>query len=452
MVKNKELKTLENSTIELSVTIERDSVKKEYDELLKKYSQSAQIKGFRKGKVPPAIIERKFSDSIRAEAGYSLMEKSLEEILKDLEKKPLPYYIPKLQNEENFTVDLDKDLVYVVTYETYPDITLGQYKGIEIEIPEVELTQADEERELKRYQDQNAIVTEEKDGIVKKDNVVTISYVEVDENGKAIDGTSREDFTFTVGTGYNYYKLDDDVIGLKTNEEKIIEKTYAKDFEYKDLAGKSVKVKVKVTNIKSRQLPEINDDLAQDINEKYKTLDDLKKDINEKQNGMIEMKLTAIKQQRILSKIVDTSTLEVPPSMLENELDQSWNNFLYQFGGNEEKALQLLAMQNKTKKDLWEDWKPSAANSVKGRLIINKIIGEEKIEVSDEETAAEMKKQALQAGMLEEEFKKHIEENNMAEYLRHAVRERKAQNFLVENGVIKKGEKISFLTLLGLNS
>jgi len=452
VVKNKELKALENSTIELSVTIEKDSLKKEYDDLLKQYAKSAQMKGFRKGKVPTAILERKFSDSIKSEAGFNLIEKSLEEILKDVEKKPLPYYTPKLKNEENFSVDMDKDLEFTVTYETYPDITLGQYKGIEIEVPEVELTNEDEERELKRYQEQNAIVSEEKDGTVKKDNVVTINYSEINENGEIVENTKREDFTFTVGTGYNYYKIDDDIIDLKTNEEKVIEKKYADDFEYKDLAGKNIKIKVKVTSIKSKQLPKIDDELAQDINEKYKTLDDLKKDIKERQNGMIETKLKNLKQQRILDKIIEASKLDVPLSMLENELEHSWNNFLYQFGGSEQKVLQLLEMQKKTKNDLLEEWKPAAIKSVKSQLIINKIVNEEKIEVSDEETAEEIKKQSLQSGMSEDDFKKYVEENNMTEYVKHSMRERKGYDMLIENGVIKKGEKINFLAFISLNS
>ncbi len=452
MVKNKELKALENSTVELSVTIEKDSVKKEYDDLLKKYAKSAQMKGFRRGKVPPAILERKFSDSIRMEAGYNLIEKSLEEVLKDVDKKPLPSYTPKLSNEESFSVDMDKDLVFTVTYETYPEITLGQYKGIEIEIPEVELTNEDEERELKRFQEQNAVVSEKREGTVEKDNVVTINYCEVDENGKTIEGTTREDFTFTVGTGYNYYKIDDDIIGLKKDEEKVIEKKYDDNFEYKDLAGKNIRIKVKVTSIKSKQLPPIDDELAQDINEKYKTLDDLKKDIKERQNGMIENKLKSVKQQRILNKIIEASKLEVPPSMVERELEHSWHNFLYQFGGKEEQVLQLLEMQNKTRQDLLDEWKPSAINSVKGQLIINKISNEEKIEVSDEETAEEIKRQALQSGMAEEEFKKYIEENRMNELIKHSIRERKAYDMLIENGVIKKGEKMNFLAFISLNN
>ncbi|MCL2293966.1 MAG: trigger factor [Spirochaetes bacterium] len=452
MVKSKELKALENSAVELSITIEKESIKKEYDELLGKYAKSAHIKGFRKGKVPTAVLERKFGDSLKLETGYNLVEKGMEEVLKDVEKKPLPHFTPKLQDEENFSVDLEKDLVFTVMYETYPDITLGQYKGIEIEIPEVEITKEDEDRELKRYQEQNAVVTEKKDGTVEKDNVVTINYSEVDENEKNIDGTAREGFTFTVGTGYNYYKIDDDIIGFKLNEEKIIEKKFADDFEYKELAGKSVKIKLKVTSIKSKQLPKIDDDLAQDINEKYKTLDDLKKDINERQKGIVEMKLKELKRRRVLDKVIAASTLEVPPSMIENELSHSWSNFLNQVGSDEQKVLQILAAQNKTKESLLEEWKPSAINSVKAQLIMNQITKEEKIEISDEEAADEINKQAAKSGMAEEDFKKYIEENNVTEYIKHSLREQKAYDLLIENGVVKQGDKVGFLAFISLNN
>lgn len=452
MVKNKEIKTLENSVVELSVTIEKDSLKKEYDELLKKYAKTAHIKGFRKGKVPPAILERKYSDSIRMESGYNLIEKCLEEVLKDAEKKPLPYYTPKLVDEESFEVDLEKDLDFKVTYETYPEITLGQYKEIEVELPEVKLTKEDEERELKKYQEQNAVVTEKQEGTVEKDNVVTVNYCEVDGDGNEIPGTSREDFTFTVGTGYNYYKFDDDIEGMAKDEEKIIEKEFDEKFEYPELAGKKARIKVKVTAIKSKQLPAIDDELAQDISEKFKTLADLKKDIKERQSGMIDSKRKALKQQRILDKIIEASSIDVPSSMVDQELQQSWQNFLYQFGGNEDKVLGLLAMQNKSKSDLFEEWKPSALKSVKGQLIISKIIDEEKFEVTEEEIGEEIKKQAPQSGMQEEEFVKYINDNNMRGYIRHSLTEKKAYELLEQSSVEKKGKSVKFLEFIQMNN
>ncbi len=196
MVANKEIKTLENSVVELTLTIEKDAVKKEYNELLKKYSKTAQMKGFRKGKVPAAVLERKYGEGLVTESGFNMIEKSLEEVLKDTEKKPLPYSQPALKDEENLKITLDNDLVFTVTYETYPEVKLGEYKGFDIEIPEVKLMAEDEKRELKKYQDQNAIVSEKRGGKVAKDNVVTINYAELDENNNIVDDTKREDFTF----------------------------------------------------------------------------------------------------------------------------------------------------------------------------------------------------------------------------------------------------------------
>ncbi len=451
MVTNKEIKTLENSVVELTVTIEKDAVKKEYDELLKKYSKTAHIKGFRKGKVPAAVLERKYGEGLITESGFNMIEKSLEEVLKDVDKKPLPYSQPVLKDEEDLKITLDNDLVFTVSYETYPEVKLGEYKGFEIEIPEVKLTADDEKRELKRYQDQNAIVSEKKGGKAAKENVVTVNYIELDENDNEIEDTKREDFTFTVGTGYNYYKFDDEIIGMKKDEEKVIEKEYAEDFEYKELAGKKVKLKITVTSVKAKKLPELDDELAQDISEKYKTLDDLKKDIKERQEGMIENKLKAVKQEKILEKIIENSEVDPPSAMINAELENQWSNFLYQFGGDENKVLEILTMQNKSKDDMLAEWRPYSEKTVKGQLLISKIGDEEKIEASDEELDDEIRTQSAQSGMSEEDFKNYIEQNNMKEYVRLSLKERKTYDMLMENSKFRKGEKIKFLDFIQTN-
>jgi trigger factor len=451
VVTNKEIKTLENSVVELTVTIEKDAVKKEYDELLKNYSKTAHMKGFRKGKVPTEVLERKFGEGLISESGFNMIEKSLEEVLKDADKKPLPYSQPSLKDEDDLKITLDSDLVFTVTYETYPEVKLGEYKGFEIEIPEVKIAAEDEKRELKKYQDQNALVTEKRGGKVTKDNVITINYAELDENDSVIEGTNREDFTFTVGTGYNYYKLDDDVIGMKKDEEKVIEKEFAEDFEYSELAGKKAKLKVTVTSVKSKKLPEIDDELAQDINEKFKTLDDLKKDIKERQEGMIESKLKAVKQEKLLEKIIENSEVNPPEAMINSELENQWNNFLYQFGGDENKVLEILTMQNKSKDDMLAEWRPFSEKTVKGQLLISKIGDEEKVESTDEELEEEIKAQSAQSGMSEEDFKKYIKQNNMTEYIRLSLKERKTYEMLLDNCKFKKGDKVKFLDFIQTN-
>lgn len=452
MIKSKEIKTLENSVVELSITIDKNAIKTEYDELLKKYAKTASFKGFRKGKVPHVILERKYGESLQMESGFNLLEKSIEEVLKDVDKKPLPYCTPKLKDEENLKVEADKDLSFTVSYETYPEITVGEYKNLEIEVPEVKISPEDEERELKRYQEQNAVVSEKTEGKSEKDDVVVVNYCELDEKGNEIEGSAREDFTFTIGTGYNLYKFDDDIIGMAKDEEKVIDKSYPDDVEHKDLAGKTVKIKVKVTSIKNRQLPELDDELAQDISEKFKTLDDLKKEINERQNGMTESKLKAMKQQKLIDKIIETSKMDVPLSMVEQEMEHSWHNFLHQFGGEEEQVMRILTMQNKTKEGLFEEWKPSVVNKVKGQLIIGKIIEIEKVEASESEIDEEIKEQALQSGMPEEEFRKYLDDNNMKSYITHSLQEKKAYSMLEESSTIKKGEEIKFIDFIRMGN
>ncbi len=256
---------------------------------------------------------------------------------------------------------------------------------------------------------------------------------------------------FTVGTGYNYYKFDDEIIGMKKEEEKVIEKEYPEDFEYSELAGKKVKLSVTVTSVKSKKLPELDDELAQDISEKYQTLDDLKKDIKERQQGMIENKLKAAKQEAILDKIIENSEVDPPAAMIDAELNNQWSNFLYQFGGDENKVLEILTMQNKTKDDMLAEWKPFAEKTVKGQLLISKIGEEEKVEATDEELEEEIKAQSAQSGMSEEDFKNYLVQNQMTEYVRLSLKERKTYDFLMENCKFKKGEKIKFLDFIQTN-
>lgn len=448
MIANKEIKCLENSKVELSVKVGKEFVKKEYDELLAKYAKTAHIKGFRKGKVPAAVLERKFGDSLVKEAGFNVIEKSLEEALIDVEKKPLPYFTPILKDEENLKLELDSDIEYTVEYDTFPDVELGEYKGVEIEVPEVTIAESDINRELDRYREQNAIVTEKRGGKVAKDNVVTVSYTEVDDQDQEIKGTAREDFTFTVGTGYNFYKFDDELIGFKKDEERIIEKEYAPDFEFKDLAGRKIRIKVKVTSIKKKELPEITDELAQDISENYKTAADLIEDVKKRLNGVTEMKMEEEKRRLAMGKIIEGTKVAPPQAMIDNQLDTMWTNFIYRFGGDEKQVEALLAAEGKTREDLVKEWEPEALRAVKSQLIISKIGQAENFTVTDEDLDNEIRVQADRNGMPYEDFKAYVQENKMNEYLTIGILERKAYAFILENANIKEAGKIKYLDFL----
>lgn len=452
MVTQKEIQDLEKSSVKLTVTVDGKEAKKKYDELLQKYAKSAHIKGFRKGKVPASILEQKYGKGILQEATIDIIDESLREALEDVEKKPLPYAQPALDDEENTELELGKDFTYSVIYDVYPEFEVGEYKGLEIEVPEVKVLKKDEERELKNIQDQNAMVVEKKEGGVEKDDIVTIDYAELDEEGSEIENTSRADFVFTVGSGYNVFKLDDDIVGMQKDEEKVIDKEFPEDFEHEEYAGKKARIKVKVKTIKQKDIPALDDELAQDVNEKYKTLDDLKKDVRKGLKESLDRKLRETKIEKLFDQIIEKTPIDLPESMIEAELDNSWRNFIQQSRIGEEQVLQILAMQGKGKEDMLAEWRPNAERSLKFQLLVEKIRELESIEASDEEAYEELKKQAEQANEEFETVKEQYEKNNLMDYVKTDVRNRKLFDFLLEQSKIKKGKKLDYLDFVQNNN
>jgi len=451
MVSSKTVTPLEHSQVKLDVSVEKDALKNEYKELLSKYQKDAHIKGFRKGMVPLSVLEMKFGDAIKQEASISVLEKSLAEVFETIEEKPLPYSTPKLQNEEEFKPEFDTELNFSVTYDIFPRVVLGTYKGLTVEEPVVVLTEEDEKRELEALREQNALVVEKKDAIVAKDDIVTINYVELDESGAEIPGTERQDFVFTVGTGYNIYKLDDDVVGMAKDQEKVIEKEFPADYEIKDYAGKKVRVRVKVTAIKTKQLPELDDDLAQDISEEYKTLDDLKAAIRKRLETVRDNYVREAKIKNLMDQIIANSSIDLPASMVDAELERSWMRFVQNTRMQEEQVLKLLSLQNKTKESLSEEWKPEAEKSLKSSLLFDRMIEEEKIEVSDAEVDEALKKEAEDSKQSFEELKKYYEDNHLLEMVRSALKERKLFDKLLADSKIIKGKEEKFVDVLSKN-
>ncbi|HKJ86764.1 MAG TPA: trigger factor, partial [Spirochaetia bacterium] len=427
----------------------QETLQDEYKSLLGQYAKSAQIKGFRKGHVPPDILERKFGESIKFEASQKVLEDSLRAVFEEIDEKPLPYSQPALDGEPDF--DIEKDLTYSVVYDIFPEIELGEYKGLEIEVPQVSISKEDEERELKALQEQNAIVIDKEEGGVEAGNIVTVDYCELDAEGNVIEDTEREDFVFTQGSGYNVYKIDEDVLGMKTGEEKTVDKEYPEDFEDADLAGQKKKLKITVKAIKERQLPEIDDDLAQDISDEYETIADLKKDIKGRLERTIEGRLREQKNNALIEQIVEKSTIPVPESMVQAELENSWRNFVQQFRAEEEQVLSLLQAQGRTKENLLEEWREGATKRIRGQLAVQKILESEEIEVTDEEVDAELDNQAQSGGATKEQLKQYYESQNMMDYVQREVRERKLFEKILEDSKIKKGEKVGFLDLMGRN-
>jgi trigger factor len=439
----------ENSEVLLKITIPKEEVQNEYETLVKKYCKTIQIKGFRKGKVPPNVLKRKFGESLQAESSQNLIEKALEQAFEEAEHKPLPYAEPQLKEKSEF--DLEKDLTIELTYDCYPDITLGEYKTLELQKITPDISDKDLEAELKTIQEQNAIVQEKKDGVVEKESVVTIDYVEVDDDGNEIENTKREAFSFTVGSGYNLHKIDDDIIGMKKDEEKVLDKNYPEDFEYKELAGKSIHLKVKVQSVKEKILPELDDELAQDVSDDYETLKDLKNDLKEKLKKAADEKVRENLIAQLIEKVVTSSTIPLPKSMVESELKMKWYNFLNQYRADEKLVIEQLQKEGKTKDSVLDEWRPKVEEGIQSSLVVEKMVEEEKIEVTDEDMDKELERIAAMQNSTVDVIKNVYKQQRLMENIKMMLARQKLFDFLLEKVEIKKGKKVKYLDLMKEN-
>jgi trigger factor len=450
----KEIAKLEHSSIKLTLTIGKDDVRSEYDALLSEYTKNIQVPGFRKGKVPKNVLIRKFGNVIKDDALGRIIEKSISAAFEDeefpKENRPLPYSTPQVEDKP--VLDPEKDLIFSVIYEVLPQINVEKWQGLEAEVPDVAITEEDINRELEAVRERNAIVMDKDDGeAAAKDDVVTIDYCELGDDGAALPDSERQDFVFTLGSGLNIYKLDDDIPGMKKGETREFVKTYLDDAEDKTLAGKTVKLRVTLTALKIKKLPNLDDDLAQDVDEKFNTLEDLKQSIRERLDQDLDRRIREIKISKLLEKIMESTPADIPETMIRLELDSRWRNLARRFGTDSDGLYKMMGSRPESPQGILDSWKPDAVKALHSRLIVESLIRTLKIEAGDEEVEKEIESQAAESGMPLEDYKKYYEKDQMKEYLKDDIKERKFFDRFIAENTIKPGKKQNYLDLVSNN-
>ena len=448
MAISKEIKRLEKSNVQLNVTVPKEDVRIQYNDMLKEYSKSLQIPGFRKGKVPQEVLERKYADALKGDALGRVMESTLQELFKEENlsrtERPLPYSTPELQGEP--VLDLDKDLQFSVIYDVLPEVKVGQWKGLKVEHPYAEIDKKDIEKELEEIRERNAIVMDRDDTApAKKGDVVTVDYQIFEENGDANPNMQRKDFVFTIGSGTNIYKFDDDVIGMKKGDKKQIEKKFDKDHPDPSMADQKRKIEITLTQLKEKKLPDLDDDLAQDVDEKFKTLDDLKNNIKERLEKHLEVRLKDKKINELLKKIMENTPVIIPESMIKIELEGRWRRLARYYNTNVEMIQQMMNIGDKA-----NEWRDAAEKALHSRLIIETLMEEQKIEVSDEDVDKEFESIAAANNTQVEEIKKHYNEEAVF-YLKEDIKEKKITDLLLAENNLKPGKKENYLDFMSDN-
>ena len=438
----KKIENLENSSVKLTVTIGKADVAASYNEVVAKYAKNIQIPGFRKGKVPVSVLERKYGDALKNDAVSEIIEKALGEIFDEFDKnkadeRPLPYSQPSIDDIP--LLDTSKDLTFSVKYDVFPKVEVKNFDGIEIKVPQVSITDDDLKEELEAIRQRNAMVIDKKDDeAVAKDDIVTVNYCELDDKDAEIAGSQRQDFVFTVGTEQNIYKFDNDIIGMKKGETKDLSK---------ELDGENKKVRVTVTAVKVRNVPELDDELAQDVSDKYNNLEDMKNDIKKNLETALENKLKEIKSNSLLEQLVEKNPVELPASMVKAELDSRFRMMAQQFQTTTEQLEKMLTSAGQNKEDMLTQWTGDAEKMLKSRIIVESLLKEKDISVTAEEVEAEYEKIAAGAGVTVEEVKKHYEDPRAKEYLEDEAKEQKLYTMLFEQVKVSKGDKTTFADL-----
>lgn len=438
MVVEKSVKEVANSQIELTITVDAASLDKAYEEKIAKYAKTIEMPGFRRGHVPTNVIERKFGQDIRNEASYDKMEEELKVAIDSLEdgQKPLSFSTPVLQDEESLVFEKGKDVTFKVLYDVLPKFELPAYKGLEVEIDSVDVTDADVDKEIKNLQMQNSMVRS-KDGKAENGDIVTIDYAELDENGNVVEGTDRKDFTFTIGSGYNFYKLDNEVIGMAKDDEKVVEKSYTEEDNVPGYEGKTIKLNVKCTAVKTREVPEVDDEFAQDVKEEYKTVADLRAGIKADLLKKVEDAQANEKAQALIDKISSAVEIALPKSMIDFELEQSWRRFVQQSQLPEEQLMAFFKMQNQTKESIIEAWRPNAEKDLKAQLILEEIKKKENFEVNEEEYNKACEEQLK--SVTDENTRKYYEE-----MIKDEMQFSMVVPFLLKENTFKTGKTLSY--------
>lgn len=441
-----EITKLENSAVKLTVTIAKKDVAASYNESITKYAKNIQIPGFRKGKVPVSVLERKYGEALKAEAASDLVEKALGDVFETIEEKPLPYAQPTM--DEVPVLDVTKDLTFSVTYDIFPSVKIESLDGITIKEPVVEVGEAELNKELQQIRERNAMVLDKKDDeTAAKDDIATVNYCELGDDGAELEGTQRQDFVFTIGSGQNIFKFDDDIIGMKKDETKEITKTYGDDFEDKELAGTTKKIKVTLTALKVRNLPDLDDELAQDVNEKYKTLEDMKSDIMRNMEAIRDRRINEIKSNALLEQLVEKYNFDLPKSMVQAELDHRWRMMAQQFGTTPEQLDKLVASSGQSKETMLTEWTGDAEKMLKSRIIVESLLKDRNITVTPEEIEQEMESIAEKSGVSVEEVKKHYADPRSKEYLIDDTKEQKLYKELFGQVKVTTGDKMAFADL-----
>lgn len=416
-----EVKKIENAKVELTCTVDGDKWSDALKKAFKKLSKNLEVKGFRKGQVPESIVKKHITDeACQYEAAQAIAQDTLVEGIKenDLELIDRPELkIDSINNDEcklTFTCPVN------------PDVELGDYKNLGYKVEDVSVSDGDVEAELDKLKEQKAELEIKEDGTVENGDITVIDF-EGFKDGVPFEGGKGENYDLTIGSGSFIPGFEEQMIGMKQDEEKEINVTFPEDYHVDDLKGKPVVFKVKVHEIKKKVLATIDDELVKDLKiENVNTVDELKNNIKENllKNKKYEAENKAV--QDMLDKLVEGSKIDVPEVLITREEENLVNDYAQRFMAQGITLDQFMKITGQTLDQMKEGFKPEAEKRVKTTLCLAEVSKVEKLEASNEDIDKYYDDMSKQYNISVDEVKKYVDESQV----KSEVKLQKALDFL----------------------
>lgn len=399
-----QVEKLEHNMAKLTIEVSADEVEKALESAYQKQKSKISIPGFRKGKVPRAMIEKMYGVGIFYEdAANELMQQTypsaIDESGEDIVSRP---------SVDIVQIEKGKPFIYTAEVAVRPEVKLGQYKGVAVTKVDIDVTEAEVDEALEKERKNNARTINVTDRPVAEGDTAVIDF-EGFVDGVAFEGGKGENYKLEIGSHSFIDTFEDQLIGKNVGDDVEVNVTFPEDYQAAELAGKPALFKVKIHEIEAKELPELDDEFAQDVSE-YETLAEYKDSVKKGLQEQKENEAKRTKEDEALRNIIEASEMDIPDVMIETQCDSMMEEFVQRISWSGLSLEQYLQFSGATVEGLREQMRPEALSRIQSSLVLEQIAKEEKIEASEEEMDAEIKKMAERYGMEADKLKENMGE------------------------------------------
>lgn len=423
-----QVENLEKSTAKLTVEVPAEELDKAIQQAYMKQKKNFSMPGFRKGKVPKQLIEKMYGPEVFYEdAANFLLQANYPEAAKESELKIITRPVIDVTQ-----IEKGKDFIFTAEVGVYPEVELGQYKGVEIPIQNTEVTEADIEAELKAEQEKNSRTVTVDDRPAQMGDTVVIDFLgEID--GVPFEGGEGKDHSLELGSGQFIPGFEEQLVGTKADEKKDVAVKFPEEYHAEDLKGKEAVFHCTVHRIEKKELPELDDDFAQDVSE-FDTLDEYKEDLKK---SIAERKEKQAKEARInlaLEKAADNAKMELSDILVDEQVDNMFENMANRFKAQGMDMQQYLMIMGQTEEQAKEPMRPQALRQLRTQFVLDKIAEVENLEATDEKVEEKLAEMAKAYNMELDKLKEIFSDDYMEQF-KSEMKSELAAELVGENAV-----------------